>query len=102
LSDGDALVFDAALWRWQGEGPAAWYFLTLPDEAAAEVKLATLGMRRGFGSVKVEAAIGGSRWSTSLFPDTRTGSYLLPVKVAVRRAEGLDAGSVARVSLTLL
>jgi hypothetical protein len=45
--------------------------------------------------------IGGSEWTTSVFPDSKMGVYLLPVKKAVRQAEGLIAGSTVRVHLEL-
>jgi len=60
-----------------------------------------LGRRRGFGSVKVDAAIGDSRWSTSVFPQ-KGGGWFLPVKKAICRAEGLEAGDEAAVRLELL
>jgi hypothetical protein len=44
--------------------------------------------------VPVAAVIGTTRFTTSLFP--RDGGYLLPVKVAVQRAERIGPG--ARVS----
>lgn len=50
------------------------------------------GPPRGFGSVRVEATVGGTTWRTSVFPDSRGGSYVLPVKRAVREAEDLDDG----------
>jgi hypothetical protein len=49
--------------------------------------------------VRVEAALGGSRWRTSLFPDRTSGSYLLPVKKAVRDREGIDDGDTVTVRL---
>lgn len=42
------------------------------------------------------------RWSTSIFPDRKRGTYLLPVKKAVRAAENLAAGSIARVDLVVV
>ena len=58
------------------------------------------GKRRGFGSVKVEARIGESEWSTSVFPQDY--GWFLPVKAAVRRANGLEEGDTAEIDLTLL
>jgi len=46
--------------------------------------------------------VGGSTWSTSVFPDTKRGSYLLPVKKAVRTAEGVGDGDDVDVSLEVL
>lgn len=92
-------TFRARLWRW--EGAAAWYFLSLPHDVADEVADMVEGRTAGFGSVRVDVVVGRSRWSTSLFPDSRQGTYLLPVKKAVRRAESLHDGADVEVQLTL-
>lgn len=92
--------FDAELWRW--DGAAAWHFVTLPAELADDVAARTEGRRRGFGSVRVRARIGGTAWKTSIFPDTRSGSFLLPVKQEVRRREGVEDGDVVVVDLEVL
>lgn len=78
--------------------PGAWYFVTLPLDAADEIR--ATNERRGFGSVRVRATIGTTAWDTSVFPDAQSGSYLLPVKAAVRRAEGVDDGDRVRVTVT--
>ena len=83
--------------RWSGE--SAWYFLALPGGLADEIRARTEHV--GFVSVKVTATIGSSTWSTSVFPDASSGSYLLPVKAAVRRAEGIDDGDVVTARLVL-
>jgi hypothetical protein len=50
----------------------------------------------------VEATIGSTTWSTSIFPDSTRGAYVLPVKKAVRRAEDLEEGDDAVVLLDVL
>lgn len=92
--------FTATVWRHQGN--AAWYFLTLPHGVSDEIEEITAPNRSGFGSVRVEVAIGGSTWRTSLFPDTRAGAYVLPVKRAIRDAEELDDGDRTAVALRLV
>jgi hypothetical protein len=39
--------------------------------------------------------VGTTSWTTSIFPGSGGGPYVLPVKRAVRRAEDLDVGDVA-------
>ena len=90
--------FDAEIWLWEAD--AAWHFLSLPEHVADEVE-EQAGPRRGFGSVPVQVTIGSSTWSTSVFPDSTRGVYLLPVKKSVRAREGLEPGDVVTVSLTL-
>jgi hypothetical protein len=100
---GHDFVFSAKLWRWQSaSAPAAWYFLTLPADMAVEIRLRATDRRKGFGSVRVEATIGATTWRTSIFPASNLDSYLLPVKAAVRRAEGLEAEDAAEVGINLL
>ena len=88
-------TFDAELWS--SESFAAWAFLTLPPEPSEDVRMLS-GPPTGFGSVRVEVTLGSSTWRTSVFPDKARG-YVLPVKSAVRRREGLELGD--RVGLTL-
>ena len=86
--------FGAPLWRHPGAD--GWHFVSLPAEVSAEI---TAGGRRGFGSVRVDVTVGATSWRTSLFPDSKTGTYLLPVKKAVRLAEHLEAGHEVRAQL---
>jgi hypothetical protein len=90
------MEFTAELWEHHGQG--AWVFLTVPAEASEEVRLLA-GEPRGFGSVRVEVAIGATTWRTSVFPDSARGCYVLPVKAAVRRAEQAEVGDEVAVRL---
>lgn len=90
--------FEGELFRWEGD--SAWYFVRLPAEVAEDVR-EHAPPRTGFGSMRVTVTIGESRWQTSLFPESRTGSFLLPVKQQVRRANGVDAGDAVSVRLAL-
>jgi hypothetical protein len=96
------VVFDADLWIWDARRGDSWTFVTLPGDASEEIRDVTDGPRRGFGSVRVRAAIGGSTWTTSIFPDGGRNAYVLPIKRAIRRAEALDAGDIATVTVELL
>ena len=51
--------------------------------------------------MKVHVTIGATVWDTSIFPDKGSGGWLLPVKAAVRKAEGLVAGDQVQLSVTL-
>lgn len=92
-------AFDAALWRVPGE--SGWHFITLPAELAADIREETASRRKGFGSVKVTATVAGTSWSTSVFPDTQSGSYLLPVRKSVREATGIHSGDTVSVRLEI-
>ena len=46
--------------------------------------------------------VGDSTWTTSIFPDSVRGGYVLPIKRAVRQAEDLDVGDFATVTVELI
>lgn len=104
-----ALVrFAAPLQIWTNEAEnGSVGFVILPAEAAEQVaghelvRRLELGKRRGFGSVKVTATIGDSTWDTSVFPQKGRESWFMAVKVAVRRAEGIEEGDLVEVELEL-
>lgn len=98
----ETLTHSAPLWRWTG-GKAAWFFVTIGGENAEALAATALmrrleGQGRGFGSLRVRATIGDSRFDTSVFPQKDEG-YILPVKASVRRAEGLAEGDEVTVTL---
>lgn len=79
-------------WR----GPAPFHFVPLPpdeadliDEVKAEIAY--------WGVIPVTARLGATSFTTSMFP--REGTYFLPLKDAVRRAEGVGLGDVVEVRL---
>jgi hypothetical protein len=94
--------FDAELWVWNARRDDSWTFVSLPVEASEEIREVTDGPRRGFGAVRVRVTVGGSTWMTSIFPDSARGCYVLPVKRAIRKAEALDTGDVANVTVELV
>ena len=93
----DTFEFVATLWRYPGAD--GWHFVSLPAEVSAEITDITAGARRGFGSLRVAVTVGATSWRTSIFPDSKTGAYLLPVKKAVRAAEHLEAGDEVKAQL---
>jgi hypothetical protein len=89
----------APLWRYPGAD--SWHFVSLPTEISTDIADITSGIRRGFGSVRVAVTVGSTSWRTSLFPDSKTGAYWLPVKKAVRVAERLEVGDQVQAQLQL-
>ena len=103
----ETVSFTAPLLVWRTEKYGDIGYVRIAGEAAEAigayelVRRLELGRRRGFGSVKVEVRVGGSRWSTSVFPQ-KEGGWYLPVKKAVCRTEGIEAGDEIAVRLELL
>jgi hypothetical protein len=92
-------TFSSALWEYGGA--TSWVFVTLPSELADEIA-DLVPKRPGFGSVRVVVRIGTTEWATSLFPDSKRASYVLPVKRSVRDRERLSIGDVVDVGIRLL
>ncbi len=91
------LAFSGEMWFWRG--PAPWHFISVPDEECDQLESISAVVTYGWGMIPVTARIGGSEWTTSLWP--KNGGYIVPVKTWVRDAEGLDVGDTADVRLTV-
>ncbi|MGV9192780.1 DUF1905 domain-containing protein [Microbacterium sp. MC2] len=92
--------FEGTVFLWDARTEAM-FLVAVPAELSADIREIPR-IPRGFGSVRVGAQIGGSRWRTSIFPDARLGEYVLPLKRAVREAEGFGEGDVVAVRLEIL
>jgi hypothetical protein len=82
------------VWLYPGETP--WHFVSVPKKQAAEIKKKFGGNAKGFGSLPVSVIIGKTKWKTSIFPEKKTGEYLLPLKAEVRKKEGIVNGDSIR------
>ncbi|MFB9995202.1 DUF1905 domain-containing protein [Deinococcus oregonensis] len=89
--------FTGPIWFWKG--PAPWYFITVPTEQSAELKAASRFVTYGWGMIPVQAQIGGTTWKTSLF--YKDDHYVIPIRAAVRKAEGLEEGGEVTVQMTV-
>jgi hypothetical protein len=95
-----SFTFDVTLWVYPAEH-AAWHFVTVPKKYAPHLKRAHGTKRRGWGSVRVSVTIGSSTWDTSVFPDKKLGSYVLPVKAAIRKKEKVSDGDRVKVRVVV-
>ncbi|WP_129337391.1 DUF1905 domain-containing protein [Cellulomonas endophytica] len=94
--------FEAELYVWDARKADTWTFVALPPEVADEIDEVAAGRSGGFGSLRVEVTVGRTVWRTSIFPDKGAATFVLPVKRAVRRAEGVEAGDRVAVTLRLV
>ena len=81
-------------WR----GPVPYLFVAMTPEGSEDLKEAARGLIY-WGQVPVHVTIGGTEFTTALFP--RDGRYLVPVKVAVQRTEAIGEGAIVEVVLRL-
>jgi len=89
------MEFAGEVWEWRG--PSPFFFVSVPDEESAELESMLSLVTYGWGMIPVEATIGFTRWTTSLFP--KDGRYVVPLKSAIRKAEGIGIGDTVNVRL---
>jgi hypothetical protein len=89
--------FEAPVIYWRG--PAPHVFAKLPAEVAAGLRALGPSISYGWGCIPVEAAIDGLTFTTSLMP--KDGTFLLPLKVAVRRRIEIEEGRDVAVTMTV-
>ena len=89
--------FVGKVWSWRG--PAPYHFISVPEEACDGIRAVAPFVTYGWGVIPVRVQIGNTEWDTSLFP--KDGGYVVPIKDAVRNAEGLAEGDTAAVQLAI-
>lgn len=89
--------FSGEIWYWRG--PAPHHFVTVPPQECADLQEAAPSVTYGWGMIPVTVGVGRTEWATSLWP--KDGRYVVPLKAAVRRAEGLEQGDTVSVRLAL-
>ncbi|MEP7040166.1 MAG: DUF1905 domain-containing protein [Chloroflexota bacterium] len=89
--------FAGEIFSWRG--PSPYHFITVPEEACVGIRAVAPFVTYGWGVIPVRVQIGDTAWETSLFP--KDGGYLVPIKDAVRKAEGLAEGDTATVNLAI-
>jgi GNAT superfamily N-acetyltransferase len=88
--------FTGEIIEWRG--PAPYYFVPVPEEDGEALRAVALSASYGWGMLPIRARLGSTEWKTSLWP--KDGGYLLPLKDAVRKPKGLDAGDTVEIRLT--
>ncbi len=92
------IEFEGRIIYWRG--PAPFLFVAVPEEQSQDIKTISPLVTYGWGVIPVRAQIGKTEWQTSLFP--KDGRYLVPIKVSVQKAEGLDVGDDVAIRLEVL
>jgi hypothetical protein len=91
------MEFAGEIWYWRG--PSPFYFVTVPEKECREIKAISGSVTYGWGMIPVLVRLGKSVWKTSLWP--KDGSYIVPIKANIRRAEKVDEGDTVTIRLEL-
>jgi len=96
------------IWN-NGTAPASWWFITVPQDISDKIKEENVWYiskgvqtRKWRWSIKVEATIGYIKRETSIFPDKKSGCYLLPLKLNIRKELQIEEWSQLYITLTLI
>jgi hypothetical protein len=89
--------FTGEVFQWRG--PAPYFFVSTPEDVDAFLHDNAVELTYGWGVIPARVRIGVTEMQTSLIP--RDGVYLVPLKLALRRAEGIDDGDVVTLRLTV-
>ena len=92
-------TFTAPVWLHNG---GSWHFVVVPEDDADAIEEMFGADAGGFGSIRVEVTIGATVWRTSLFPDSKRKTYVLPIKKSVRVSEGLRVGHSADIAFVVV
>ena len=91
------LEFTGEIIHWRG--PAPWFFVPIPKEESENIKAISSMVTYGWGVIPVAVTIGKTTFETSLFPKDEL--YLVPIKVAVRKAENIVEGDTVSLQLEI-
>lgn len=86
---------------WLYPGMAGWHFVTIPKKTTKDIDYFFSTAKRGWGSLRVTVTVGTTSWKTSIFPDKKSDSYLLPLKAQVRKQESIKEGDSIKLSLEI-
>ena len=86
---------------WLYTGMAGWHFVTIPEKQSDAIRKHFGALKRGWGSLPVVVTLGKTIWKTSIFPDMKGGTYVLPLKSDVRRKEEIAANDVITFSIEI-
>lgn len=82
-------------------GMGGWRFLVIPKKVGKEIKEKFAKRAVGWGSLRVSVKIGKTEWKTSIFPDKKAGTYLLPLKKEIRKVERIIDGDTVNYVIKL-
>jgi len=89
--------FSATVWEWRG--PAPYHFVSVPPDVAIGIKELASAVTYGWGMIPVSGKIGATTFDTSLW--AKNGTYAVPLKDAVRKAEGIALDDLVSIELSL-
>ena len=99
MTNKETYTMRSKVWVYRGSG--AWHFVTLPKKQGKEIQEKYGKYARGWRSLPVRVTIGETSWDTSIFPDKKEGSYVLPLKAAIRKKEDIHEDDTVKFAMVI-
>jgi len=93
------IQYDFSAKMWQDSSTGGWYFVSLPENMSNEIREILQWQEEGWGRMKATAAIGELKWDTAIWFDTKMNTYLLPIKVEIRKKADLKLDKTIKVNI---
>jgi hypothetical protein len=92
-------TINAKVWLWNGKG--AWHFVTVSSDVSAQITEMFGYLKASWGSLRAKLTIGETTWETSLFTDTKSGGYLIPLNAEIRRKENIQIDDIVEIKIEI-
>jgi len=92
-----AISFTSELIYWRG--PSPFYFFRMPEKEAAAIAKIASEVTYGWGVIPADITIKDEVFYTALFP--KDGSYLVPLKKAIREKLKIELGDKVKLKVTI-
>jgi hypothetical protein len=89
--------FESTVIEWRG--PAPFYFATTPDAVTREIETSAGHLSYGWGCIPIDITVGNTTLYTALI--SREGTYYVPLKQALRKAEAIELGDRLQIELSV-
>ena len=89
--------FLAKLWQVSSKG--GWFFVSLPKEVSEEIRANFKKFQEGWGRLKVKAEVENEQWETAIWYDRKAITYLLPIKLEIRKKYKLVSEQIIQIIL---
>jgi hypothetical protein len=93
------LMYEFKAKVWQHSATGGWFFVSVPDQVAIEIRSQIKWQEEGWGRLKARAKTKNTEWETALWFDTKLKTYLLPIKSTVRKKEGILTNDVLLITI---
>ncbi len=84
---------------WHHSESGGWFFVSIPQKLSTEIRTHFKNQEEGWGRMKVTAIVNELKWKTSIWFDSKSNHYLLPIKAEIRKKGNFKVGNILVVNI---